>query len=442
MTAVTTSMAGTCDAVSLPLPVILLLVTLVSAVIILSYTLVSYRRRLHSTRESLARYISIYLSVKDLVPSDKRPVVNRMKDPVTPEEFIQIINSMLKRMMLLPLVALLAVPLSARSQSAEADSVYEFRFVPGKNAFFIPYKDNLSEMRRLSLFVEQYRREITDGKLPLHVDGYCHSLSGEKANLAVARLRSSRVKSELIRNNGLREEYFITRTHAEGGDYVTVRIFFPALPAEEIEAPAVRPAEENALVAAEQPVAEKQPAEDATASSEYTATQTDNSKAKSAPYAFSLRANLLRWATLTPDLGVEWRISRNVGILVNGSWTSWSWDDKNRRYALWEVAPEVRYYIGKEKRGYVGAMYKAGAFNYKFSTTGKQGDLMGGGLTGGYQLKLNRALALDFSLGLGCLHADYDKYEVIDGVRVRQGGGTKNWWGPVSAGVTLMWKLY
>ena len=38
-------------------------------------------------------------------------------------------------------------------------------------------------------------------------------------------------------------------------------------------------------------------------------------------YAFALRANLLRWATLTPDLGIEWRINRHVGILVNGSWT-------------------------------------------------------------------------------------------------------------------------
>ena len=126
-------------------------------------------------------------------------------------------------------------------------------------------------------------------------------------------------------------------------------------------------------------------------------------KAKEA--SFSLRANLLRWATLTPDLGLEWRINRLWGILVHGSWTSWSWNDKDRRYALWEVSPEVRYYMGKEKRGYLGAMYKAGAFNYKLS------------------------------------HADYEKYQVIDGVRVRQGEESKNWWGPINAGVTLVWKL-
>ena len=156
----------------------------------------------------------------------------------------------------------------------------------------------------------------------------------------------------------------------------------------------------------------------------------------------SLRANLLRWATLTPDLGVEWRICPSWGIAVNGSWTSWSWNDKDRRYALWEVAPEVRYYMGEKKAWYLGAMFKAGQFNYKLSETGKQGDLMGGGITAGYQLRLNKALALDFNLGLGYLNADYEKYEVIDGVRVRRGNETKDWWGPTNAGVTLVWKLF
>ena len=156
----------------------------------------------------------------------------------------------------------------------------------------------------------------------------------------------------------------------------------------------------------------------------------------------SLRANLLRWATLTPDLGVEWRICPSWGIAVNSSWTSWSWNDKDRRYALWEVAPEVRYYMGEKKAWYLGAIFKTGQFNYKLSETGKQGDLMGGGITAGYQLRLNKALALDFNLGLGYLNADFEKYEVIDDVRVRRGNETKDWWGPTNAGVTLVWKLF
>ena len=60
----------------------------------------------------------------------------------------------------------------------------------------------------------------------------------------------------------------------------------------------------------------------------------------------------------------------------------------------------------------------------------------------GYQLRLNKALALDFNLGLGYLNADFEKYEVIDGVRVRRGNETKDWCGPINAGVTLVWKLF
>ena len=241
----------------------------------------------------------------------------------------------------------------------KAYTTYTFRFVQQKDMVYMPWIGNDTELACLLECIENNRATILDGKLPLLVDGYCNSQSSEAENIATAKIRANRVKSEPI-------------TRAE----------------------------------------------------------------------ISLRANLLRWATLTPDFGVEWRICPSWGIAVNSSWTSWSWSDKDRRYALWEVAPEVRYYMGEKKAWYLGAMFKAGQFNYKLSETGKQGDLMGGGITAGYQLRLNKALALDFNLGLGYLNADYEKYEVIDGVRVRRGNETKDWWGPTNAGVTLVWKLF
>ena len=137
-----------------------------------------------------------------------------------------------------------------------------------------------------------------------------------------------------------------------------------------------------------------------------------------------MRANLLRWATLTPDLGVEWRISPSVGILVNGSWTSWtSWPSRDWRNS-------------QPRKGDARRYFKAGQFNYRFSGTGRQGDLLGGGITGGYQLRLTDALDMDFGLGLGYLNADTERYDVIDGVRVRSGNGTKHWIGPINAGVS------
>ena len=321
----------------------------------------------------------------------------------------------------------------------KADTTCIFRFVPQKDMFYVPWKGNDTELARLLECIENNKATILDGKLPLLVDGYCKSQSSEVKNLATAKIRANRVKSELIIRAKIKEENFITHNHATEGDFVIVRLTLPA------KETAVTDAEAEARLAAEPTVAgrrERQKAEAEKTAQQNTLADTPSETKITTDYHLSLRANLLRWATLTPDLGVEWRICPSWGIAVNGSWTSWSWSDKDRRYALWEVAPEVRYYMGEKKAWYLGAMFKAGQFNYKLSETGKQGDLMGGGITAGYQLRLNKALALDFNLGLGYLNADFEKYEVIDGVRVRRGNETKDWWGPINAGVTLVWKLF
>ena len=351
----------------------------------------------------------------------------------------------------------------------KTDTTYTFRFVSQKDMFYVPWNGNDTELARLLECIENNKATILDGKLPLLVDGYCNSLGGEAENLATAKIRANRVKSELITRAKIKEENFITHNHATEGDFVIVRLTVPAkeTAAMDAEAEARRKAEaerletekraeqerlaeeqrkaEEARLAAEPTVAgrrERQKAEAEKTALQNTLAGTPSETKITNDYNLSLRANLLRWATLTPDLGLEWRICPSCGIAVNGSWTSWTWSDKDRRYALLEVAPEIRYYMGEKKAWYLGAMFKAGQFNYKISETGKQGDLMGGGITTGYQLRLNKALALDFNLGLGYLNADYEKYEVIDGVRVRRGNETKDWWGPINAGVTLVWKLF
>ena len=204
------------------------------------------------------------------------------------------------------------------------------------------------------------------GKLPLLVDGYCNSLGGEAENLATAKIRANRVKSELITRAKIKEENFITHNHATGGDFVIVRLTVPVKETAATDAEARRKAEterleaekraeqerlaeeqrkaEEARLAAEPTVAdrmERQKAEAEKAALQNTLAGTPSETKITNDYHLSLRANLLRWATLTPDLGLEWRICPSWGIAVNGSWTSWTWNDKDRRYALWEVAPEI-----------------------------------------------------------------------------------------------------
>ncbi len=362
------------------------------------------------------------------------------------------------------LLVLFLLPLSAQERSGKD---YVFRFQAGNDMFYVPFGENGIELQRLQECVERYKADILAGKIPLYVDGYSISAPTESENLTVAKTRSNRVKSELITRSALMERCFITHNQATDGNFVTVRLEIPAeknIPdstqtepdsiaaeREQAEKPcfaaereAARTAEEERL-AAERAEQERRTDEEAARKAELEragAERPASGESEKEDYTLTLRVNLLRWATLTPDLGFEWRINRHVGVLVNGSWISWSWDDKNRRYALWEVSPEVRWYLGERKTWYVGAMFKAGQFNYKFSETGRQGDLLGGGITGGYQLKLNKALSMDFSLGLGYVNADVENYKVMEGVRVCQGKETKLWFGPIQTGVTLVWSIF
>lgn len=349
------------------------------------------------------------------------------------------------------LIAVLVLAASAMSgaaaQTAQADTVYTFCFVSDKDMFLVPFRDNADQLRRLFECVEQYERQILDGTIPLRVDGYSSGQPDGADNRRVAKIRANRVKSELIVRRGLTEECFITRTHAGGGDYVTVRVVVPApaaatTPAATAPAPApAAAAEAEAAEPSEAPRAQE--VSEPSGLSEPSAAPSASIQGAGMSYSpLSLHANLLRYATLTPHLGVEWRFTPRWSLVAGGAWTSWSWDGQGRRYALWEVAPEVRHYIGNKCRGYVGILLKAGQFNYKLSATGRQGDLLGGGIAGGCRLRLTGALALDLHLALGCLHADYERYTLAEGVRTWQSNANKNWWGPVDAGVTLVWDLF
>lgn len=388
-------------------------------------------------------------------------------------------NKELKPIIVFILILLSCVqPIIAQEKT---DTTYLFRFVADKDMFYSPWNGNGEQLARLLKCVGENRSAIESGQMYLLVTSYDTDGNAGQPATEVAKVRRNRVKSELIMRGKIKEAHFVTDkslseawTDAMGNKLRNVVVV--TLPAsvgkvaeiagteaaakveaynEEVSGEAERgriaaekariQAGEARMKAEEARIAgEKAEAERKATEAEHTDAEETTPKIQKEPeqYRLALRANLLRWATLTPELGLEWRINSSWGIVANGSWTSWSWNDKDRRYALWEVMPEVRYYIGEKKAGYVGAMFKAGQFNYKLSETGKQGDLIGGGITGGYQLKLNRALSMDFNLGLGYLNADYEKYKVIDGVRVRQGKESKDWWGPVSAGVTLVWTIF
>lgn len=402
------------------------------------------------------------------------------------EKTISITYNVPGRILFFLLLFLPFLPVGAQQMTGK-DTCYVFRFKPGNDTFYVPYKENENELERLSAMLKEYALPLQSGKLYIGVSSYAASAPSSTSSSRklsarrIAYLRCSRVKSELIVRHGITEQMFVTdrllpHPYRDSLRNVVV-VTFPAgiakvkelageAAARRVSAYIKETTAEPAPVALTVPVASNVASDlqsDAPKYQDFQSASSDSlpsAASASAAFvsvasdlqsdaleyqdfqsAFSLRLNLLRWATLTPDLGVEWRINRHIGILVGGSWTSWSRDNKNRRYALWKVSPELRYYIGKQKRGFLGAMYHTGEFNYKPGDTGKQGDYQGGGITGGYTLPLNRSLWLDFHAAAGYTRAEYDKYTVTDGVRVRQGGADKNYWGINQAGVTLVWKF-
>ena len=90
------------------------------------------------------------------------------------------------------------LPGRASDPSGAADTVYTFRFVSDRDMFYVPYGGNDAELERLMRCVEQYRTDILSGETPLYVDGYSTAGQDEAENLAMSRVRSNRVKSELI----------------------------------------------------------------------------------------------------------------------------------------------------------------------------------------------------------------------------------------------------
>ena len=165
----------------------------------------------------------------------------------------------------------------------------------------------------------------------------------------------------------------------------------------------------------------------------------------------SLRSNLLRWLTFTPELGLIWHCAPRVDVQINAAWTSLSVSDRYRkRYALWLVSPEVRYYLGAHERYYVGLQGEISERNYRLRSRdeGRQGRVYGCGLVGGYQWRISPHTSLDLHVGVGYNAGKmsyYDHNPLFKGQKpsltlLREEDEQR--FGVNHLGISLVWDLY
>ena len=260
------------------------------------------------------------------------------------------------------------------------DTTYIFRFVPNDDMFYVPWNGNDRSLHQLLNILEKNKKQLQAGQMYISVSSYAASANDIQTSERMAYIRNNRIKSELITQGGLTEQMFITdraipSSYGKEKLRNVVVVTFPASVEKVAEIAGIEAArrvenynkersgkaererqfiEQAAREKAEaERLAKEQAEREHLAAQEKARKQAETERlaaereekeraeterlaaeaaAKAKAHSLSLRANLLRWVTLTPDLGVEWRLNRHVGILVNGSYTSWTWNSNDHRY--------------------------------------------------------------------------------------------------------------
>ena len=84
------------------------------------------------------------------------------------------------------------------ASATRTDSLYTFRFVQGKDAFYVPWRENGTQLGQLTDLLQSHREAVVNGSIPVVVNGYCTGQASRQENLHMAAVHSNRVKSELI----------------------------------------------------------------------------------------------------------------------------------------------------------------------------------------------------------------------------------------------------
>lgn len=160
---------------------------------------------------------------------------------------------------------------------------------------------------------------------------------------------------------------------------------------------------------------------------------------------WALKTNMLLWGILTPNLEVEYLISRKWSINIDGQFAWWSNSSKHDYYQIAAISPELRYWLCSKtpfSGHYIGFFSGTGLYDLEMGKTGYQSDnYLSVGLSYGYMKPLSRRLSLEFGIGAGYVSTQYRKYLPADGHYVYQTTNHRNYTGPVKVKIGLVWKF-
>lgn len=167
-----------------------------------------------------------------------------------------------------------------------------------------------------------------------------------------------------------------------------------------------------------------------------------------------IKTNLLYDALLTPTLGVEVGLAPKWSMDVSGSLNAWTVDDK--RWRIWMVQPEARYWFCQRFAEHFlalhvhGGQYNWGNLNMPFKFLGSdfrqlkdyrfQGWFVGAGVGYGYSWILDKHWNIEAEIGIGWAYTRFDQYRCTNcGKKLNEKPLDHNYFGPTKAAVNLIY---
>ncbi|MDO4165534.1 MAG: DUF3575 domain-containing protein [Bacteroides sp.] len=166
---------------------------------------------------------------------------------------------------------------------------------------------------------------------------------------------------------------------------------------------------------------------------------------KASSQSFALKSNVLYDLTGTVNLGGEVRCGERHSLSLGVSYNPWEYGS-NKKTKLLLVQPEFRYWLGKAFAGsFFGVQAHYAQYNFAGTTPFRtikdnryQGNLIGCGLTYGYQWIIGDFWSLEASLSVGYAYLSYDRYGPAKGDAMT-GSSHRNYVGPTQIGLSFVY---
>lgn len=163
----------------------------------------------------------------------------------------------------------------------------------------------------------------------------------------------------------------------------------------------------------------------------------------------AVKTNALWWATTSPNAAVEFSFARKWSADISLVYNPWKLDNvRSRRF--WLVQPEARYWFcnvfEKHFLGVhaIGGGYTVGHLDLPFAGELRDhhydGFMYGAGIAWGYHLPVGKRWGVEFTLGAGWIHFEYDKLRCGECYE-NLGRYKRDYFGPTKAGISLLFMI-